>query len=944
MANLESRSKIFRYIANKHGDRLRALPIKSRISAVDNIKLFVFDENRTEDELFKFISSKVGAEPEEITRQIQETEQGIRDEYIASQRGLGMAGIGRHGELKGRLTALKHTSELNQLGIDTDTPLPAGDVEMGFGLDPAKSLGKALSKHFGKEVYIFKRGDDTLFIHPETNVVTLVNPGIAGSTGEGLVAAGDVFGTIVGGFIGGLATKNPAGIIAGEATGSGFGTTATEYIRLKVGKEIFGVHNASDDEMIDKAISKGKTAAIFTGATGGFIAGAKNIRNLIKGRVLTKTEALKHGLSSQEADEFFNAVNDILGAQGKVKGTLFSRTGDVNIGAKEAELRNTFEHAKEFADRDIADQDAITRALDIITKPADKVSGGAAIQDVAEKQIAKRTSQAKKVVETSEASFDKQLKSLTSTAKEQAGKPVREVIIQKRNAEKLAEKAEWSKVQKIGGYNEASKTFGIEVPRGTEINRLNRILSARSKQAQTKTEQAGTDIFTDSKKIKEDQIIKTGQRGQIKFSGKDKVVPKQDLNNLQAELSNLRKKRRQIGKGLQFTDKQAKEFDDVISAMEADRRLELTKIGRGDLLKQIETAELKTAKFHEKFSRSVLGDLTSRKESGVFKIQEKDFVDKTLKGSAADAAELNSIIKENPGVQSQFKEGIADAFRRDILEKLNIETGSKLKPAIRDKLRKKVNDWIVQRKDVLDEFFSKDEINNIRRTGDMAILVKKQNAQLQGILNKSKKFGRGKLSSLDPRAIVKWVTNDTGSFITPTGRGVSDKLGKIDYIKKSTSKHPGVWAKFKQEFSTSMRNNIVDLESGKISHKNISRWVNNEPETIVKIMGEEYLKNLKSVNKVVQLLNRQPKTLNKDESKAIISAVIRTVWAAPLTKEGKAFTAASMFSTKESRKFIAKAILNPSDLNKMAKLSEHNKFTRETAELAISLGLITGDD
>ena len=136
----------------------------------------------------------------------------------------------------------------------------------------------------------------------------------------------------------------------------------------------------------------------------------------------------------------------------------------------------------------------------------------------------------------------------------------------------------------------------------------------------------------------------------------------------------------------------------------------------------------------------------------------------------------------------------------------------------------------------------------------------------------------------------------------------------------------------------------VDPETGFLKPKQLSDNIHKNGDVIEAIMGSQYRKNLESINKVVQILNRQGKIVSEPEAREAIIQTLRAGVAPPLTRRGRAFTAVVRLDSKAAHKSMARAILDPDEMVKMAELAEHNAVTRRSLELAGSLGLITDDD
>jgi len=545
--------------------------------------------------------------------------------------------------------------------------------------------------------------------------------------------------------------------------------------------------------------------------------------------------------------------------------------------------------------------------LDATTTPGAK-QGGQAIQDVATTQSEKRLSQAKGIVATNEKELASQLDDIGKVAKETIGEPTRAFIGVKSDLKKGAEQLQWDKVKRVGGYNPEKQTYGIDISEGVNTAKLKKQLKARSDTATTKITGKGTA-----------SIYKPGTQ-------------KADLANYNREISDLRAQSRAAKKNKQFGDPDTRDLDQVVESMIQDRRLALIKEGRGDVLKQIEKAERQTAKFHKVYDRSIIGDLTAKNKNGVYKIKDKEFVDKMLKADKEEISQLMSVIGDNPSLVNQWKEGVADSYKRVAYPDGKFS-------------RRASKSFIDANKQNLEAIgFKAKELDKWAETGGLAKKVADQSDRLKKLIhNANKTWGKGKLKSMDSNGLVKFVTNDTGSFSTPSGLGVQSMVKKIDYVKNITKNYPAAWESFKTEYSTGVRNAVFDIKNKKVDYAKLNKVITEQGSAIEKVMGKQYLNDLKSINEVSRILSKPLKSLSGSEQTAGIIQIARGAIAPPLTRRGRAFTAAIIFERKSAHDAMAKAFLNPTAMHEIAKLSHHSKITRETAELAVSLGLITED-
>lgn len=892
-------------IVREGKDELILLSPKEREETVNQILQQV--SQKSDDELISFVSSKKKNVSPELRGKIAEME------TLKSRIGA-VSG----GEIEFIMGKQQDEADLQKMGIVTRRDLPVGSTEIGFSDSPAKTIKSELSKFFseklGKEVDVpvFNRDEDLLYLDPQTNEVVKVNPTMMQNIGLSMPIAGDIAGTIGGGIVGGKLSKTPKGVIAGESAGAFVGTSTMEFARLYIGK-VMGAHELSWGEMAKKSGVEGVKAGAATAVMGGLMATGKGIRNFLSGGIFTKDEALKHGMNSKEAEAILEEVNKLIGRKGAVKGTLGRLSDDVIVKSKEAEVRRLGEHAQKFIDRDLADQKALTEAMDIITKPS-KAKGGEAIAEVAAKQTSGKLAKARGIVSENVTQLKKELDNIGKVSSELVGKPTRETLLAKSDAAKKAQESVWNNMKADHGFDPKEKIFNIKIPRGKGAVQLAKISKRRAETAQV----AG--------------VRSAESKGLV-------LKPKMaDLEDYNFNISLLRKDIRAAEAGRQAGDATTASLSEIKNTLIEDRRVALIKAGKGKLLKDIETAEKATANYYETYRRSVIGDLTKKKD-GVFAIKEKDFVTKTLKGSKEEADQLLAVIGDSPTLMATWKEGIADAYKSAAFkgEKFNREASTK---------------FIRAHRDVLDNFFDPKDLAKLEKTGNLAEKVTKQNDQLKELVaNANKRWGKGKLKSMDTNNIVKFVTNDTGSFVKGKGdtlRGVQSSIAKIKYIKGMTKNYPAAWKSFQDEFSTQLRKSVIDInagfKAGYVSPKALNKTIHDQENEIIEIMGQGYFNNLVKVNKAVQQLNTKELKLISDEAKQGILAVIRAVAAPPLTRRGRALTASNIFLSKQGHKVIADSLLDPNTIRKVAELSEHKRLTREAAELAVSLGFIGEED
>lgn len=795
---------------------------------------------------------------------------------------------------------------LRQSGVDVDRELPAGDWKLGFGINPTADVKKVLSDHYETNVPVFMSQGELLYIDPEKKRPVKVNLDIGAQAGKGLPVFGDIAGTVLG--------KSPQGFVmkavAKETIGSGSGAAIGELVRLTVG-QMAGVHDLTPDEIALQSAKVGGEASLWTGGIGTGVAGVKGIQNLRKGGIFTKDEAMKWGFSAEEADQLIAEVNEIIkrgGSNKEIKATLYQKTGDVDIGARQAQLERRSEYAKDFAEREVSDQSAAREGLEVLSRPeVAPLTGREGVEDIAASRVSKRVEQGKQIVNENAANLERQLDEMSKVQKETVGDQTVAFLQKKKDTVKAAEKKAWKDAETTGGYNEGTGRYGINIEEG-----------ANTKATKAKFKEESTEAWTD--------LVDTGITSIYK-GGKEVKVS--DLANINTELSRLRNMRRIASNNQNMSGTQLRDLNKVIKAMEADRKSALIKSGKSDLLQKIEDAEAATILFHEKYKRSVVGDLLAVNDKGVSKIKSEQFVDNMLGRDKAEVAEFMTLIGDNPELKALWKDGIVNAFQRKAFSngRYSPRTGV---------------EFIRQKRHVLKAAgFTNQEIKQFGKTGRLAEKVAKQKDQLKKFKDKvNTRWPSGKIASTSPMDMTKFITGGTGTWKTPSGVNIKNRLDKIQTVKNFTRNEPAAWQTIKNDFKRSIHDDIIDLKTGNIDANKLSTWVEDAGnEKVIKmVMGSKYYDDLMKLNKVVKMINLESRTLVADEGHKALIQGVRAAVAPPLTRRGRAFTAALTWDSRRSHRVMADAILDEKIMGDIAELSEHDKWSRIFFEKLASVG------
>jgi len=841
-------------------------------------------------------------------------------------------------------------------GVILDRDYPYGNFNVGFAPNPQVAIQKELSERYREQGLIGDEHRELLRVGPATKNLewldlegesprwTELNLTPEQYTGLGLPLGGDVLGTILAGKGAVKSGKGIPGMVALEAAGSAAGTFVGEVTRLVSGR-VAGVHDMDSMDILAQAGELGVEAGAITMTMGTGVSVVKGISNFIKGQVYTKKAAMMHGLNSDQADEMIaelNRINKELGGKITVKTTLAKTTDDPGLLAKEEELRSTGGYGKEFIERDRADQAGITETVEGLTRqfevaPTPKPVGdpGRTVQDAIEKQYTKGVSKGREVVAKNESELKTALDEFDTVSPQTVGEPTRVIIEKKSELAKKSADAAHDKWKKSAGYDEATDLTGIKIPLDGDALKLKKTLNRQQKDAILKlTKDKKAKIFSSVEDVAED--AQKHEDFASKFLGqKGKKIPKKDeaydLIDYNIAISDLKSAIRNSYKTGDWATPAVRDMQRAVKALEKTRNDGLVKIGKASLIDEIEKANVKTRKMHEVYNQSILGDLTETTGTGSYRIKNEKVFRSVLNSGTQEAGKFASILKTEPEAFRAWKAAFADEYMRKVA-KSGIPN--------KDLHKQFIDDY----SSVLKHFFEPDEMAKMKKLGGLGEVVKKQQDQISNILKTVNKSGIGKLRSLDPEELIDFVAGKTGKFYKPLGKGefkeVSAPISKVRYLKNKLKNQPEAWAQYKNAYAKRIRNSVVS-NKGLTDYEAITTLLKKEGDSIKETLGQKYFDNLQTVAEVGRIAAIKGKKLSDDEAyKLVIQAIRGTKIAPPLSERGRRFTASLVYGNKKAHEIIAESLLDPKKISEVAELAKHSKFTRQTAELAASLGFI----
>ena len=494
-----------------------------------------------------------------------------------------------------------------------------------------------------------------------------------------------------------------------------------------------------------------------------------------------------------------------------------------------------------------------------------------------------------------------------------------------KEAENTAQKGEWKALKEKYGFDEGSQVFNIKMRPGEGATRLKKIFERRAESAETvSAKRAANKIFVGKTKEDKDSAFILLPDGSKHTLSSKPAKNLQDLNDYNDELSKISKDIRALESNPSAGQAAIRDLNETKAALKADRAEQLVAAGKEDLLKDITQAELRTAKYYEKYSEGVVGELLKSKD-GVYKLSDRKFVSRILSGTPEEADELAAVIGKNPDLLNKWKEGVIDAYRKKVYK------GKKFDKEAHD-------EFIDIHKENLEKFIP--DVKILDKAGDLSLRLESQLAKHKDTIKQINSDWSGKLNSMDPREVIEFITTKKGGFTT-AGEEVQHQVSKIKAIKKALSKEsPAAWQEVQQGFSNKLRNSVQDIKLKQVDYTKLNKTVTEQKDEIIEMMGKPYYDNLVKVNKVAEIATKKLKKIKDSEGIQILEAITRMTIAPPLSREGRGLTALTKWTRRQGHKIIADAFLDVKTIEKVAKSAEHSRSTREILEIAMSAGMM----
>jgi len=799
-----------------------------------------------------------------------------------------------------------------QAGVSVNDPASSkARLAASLGYDQnqkAIAIKKVLSDQFKTDidVRVGPRTGELEYYNPKTKQYALVDaPGIdmgdfADLGGDAMVIVPDIAATVAGTIFTG-----PVGGIGAGAIAAGAG----EYARLKLGQKLYGINqDLSDEDLLSEAF---KMAGI--SAAGGFIGlgGAKlikGINNVIKGRVVP-SDALETLTASKvkEADEVAATINKELNkakTKSTLKFTLAEAADDADLLATQASFENVrrLGYLEDFRKFNRNQANALNNYFDILKKQfgtsnSTNYDSGVLIKNVLENRQKPIIQNIIKKQEQAEEALTKSIFRLPDGNVKTTGIEFRSVIGELGDTYKKA-------------VDKAAKE--LDTASGTKLLNTDKIAKALNQ-------------LSDKEKR---SLVEAGKIEGIFKRGVYEDLLKKDSKIL---LSDARETVSVIGKLIRdkFEGKAAGETVDTGKLLKLQGAFleQMNKDAGTAYMNQLQNFNSLVKTNKELLNNDIISKITKIEIGNKLKIGDEAIFETTFKkglGSAKTAKEVFDVIKNSPDAMTAYKNSIFDFYKRKVIDEV---TG---RPNL-VKHRAFMRDYEAP----LKQFFSDAEYKQISKLGGLQKNVENLAKSLQKTQKDLLGTFEGKLLNSSPQEIFNKIYKP-------------NNIGEIRELKRVLSNNKDVFKSFQRDVLTDL-NERVTVTSNRIGQKILDakafdNYLNGaggergRREALKVIFGNEYVKNLDTLNKALQISARQsPSRAAEGVVGNFFTDIIRARLG-QFTTPGRIFTAARRLFAVASNRVIKEALLNPQSLEELIKLKTLSRNSKLAASILGKLG------
>ena len=294
---------------------------------------------------------------------------------------------------------------------------------------------------------------------------------------------------------------------------------------------------------------------------------------------------------------------------------------------------------------------------------------------------------------------------------------------------------------------------------------------------------------------------------------------------------------------------------------------------------------------------------------------------KTGNKSKAYAEAIHNVIKDSPDAMKAYKDSIFQKYKDDVItnDKVNV---------IRH------NNFFKKFKSPLETFFSKNELDEIKKIGGFQTTLENATKKRDAVLKDLEKSFAGKLEATTPGEIINKIYKP-------------NNIGEIRELKKILKKDPEIYQAFQRLVLTDLNEAVVktsdDLGIKVVDAKRFDTYLNGAGNergyrvALEEIFNKEFVNNLDILNKALKISSRRAAARGEGIVGSALTDIIRARLG-QFTVAGRLFTAARRIYKRTAERIIKNAILDPQSLKDLIKLRKLKPGTTQAAAILSKLG------
>ena len=416
-------------------------------------------------------------------------------------------------------------------------------------------------------------------------------------------------------------------------------------------------------------------------------------------------------------------------------------------------------------------------------------------------------------------------------------------------------------------------------------------------------------------------------------------APMTSVNKLDQDLRFLRGQLRLKTRGMEGNLKaDSNQIKDTITALEALRERTLGRTNP-DLLRAYQIADATSRDFSRTYNKGLVKRLISRSVDGYYQFTDKNAVTNLVTMGGVDSTSWNQfkyLTKENPELRAMT----SDLFLAHYNQEATQYGGGALVNGLPDKAAHEK--WIARYGPQLKDLIGNDEYERL----------------MAGRGNVAESLATNRAVLADTRAEFKRRTGLDPEDFSP------EKSYGIVFGGQGTPSQSWAYIKALERMDKDMGTNTLDSlrETALNAHWNTALKIQNgkptldaeylnrvfsdpnRAELLERVFGSRYVSDMRTLMTGLQAARGGYKSINLDTSPSLFTFIARTLWAPPLSREGRALSLLGKYRNDAYLEKLYGVITDPEKLREVANSGWRSIAWSSAGRTFLNIGLATQPD